>query len=383
MVDDRVGCTWRTGRLETIIQPSENYAFVLDEPASLNVVRPMEGMRFRGWVYLQQVQLSILISINGAEVARGECNISRPRVADVVGDPTAICCGFDVEIPGNVIFEGKVDLQIMDEFGKIHAIYRARFHKFEISARMVFIHIPKTAGSTINEFMMKRLGRNECAIHLESNRHWNASWEIHSSLAQKSFLSGHIRLLAVRQRLDLAGSVLTTVLRDPVEQLASHIAWARRLAEPGESFRFFRHDKLIQEISLDLARRDLSSPKELGSWVQNLPKEPRSFFDNCQVRYLATRAQIDQVNSSDRRTAVDALQLFDVVGRNDCIASFLQEVSGRMNLRGVPEDYEQRVNVAASKYGLNSNDSATRSALEPFTHHDEELYSAALAIAPS
>ena len=84
------------------------------------------------------------------------------------------------------------------------------------------------------------------------------------------------------------------MLRDPIDQLISHIAWVRRLAEPDEKERFYQHDTEIQDIATSLAKVDLESPVHLAKWVSELSREAQSLFDNCQVRYLTDRRPSDR-----------------------------------------------------------------------------------------
>ena len=179
----------------------------------------------------------------------------------------------------------------------------------------------------------------------------------------------------LRHKLFLRNTLVTTVLRDPIEQIISHIAWARRLADPDEKEHFYQHDTEIQHIATCLAELDLGSPVHLKKWASDLSHAGHSLFDNCQVRYLTDQEPPDRVTQRDLEVAIGNLQIFDLIGRSDRVPSFLTEVAEKMRLeRCSASDVNVRENVAKTKYGLDPRDPRIREALEPLIQLDQVLY---------
>jgi hypothetical protein len=240
---------------------------------------------------------------------------------------------------------------------------------------MFLVHIPKTAGNSVNAFMKDCLGERACASHLEIHPEWKFGAGPGTIFEDKVFLSGHVHLRALRQKLTLRNTLVTTVLRDPIDQIISHIAFVRNLAEPEEKERFDGHDTEIQHIATCLAELDLGSPVHLKKWASELSPEAQWLFDNCQVRYLTDCEPTDRVTQRDLLGAIGNLQIFDLIGRSDRVSSFLTKVAEKMRLeRFRYSDVNVRENVTKTKYGLDPRDPRIREALESLIQFDQALY---------
>ncbi|UQX10572.1 sulfotransferase family 2 domain-containing protein [Candidatus Mycobacterium methanotrophicum] len=372
--------TWRYLGSKTVIRPASPYVFMLDEPLECAIVRPDASVKIRGWAYLEGTPLTLHVVVGEHEVAVASCEIYRPGVVRHFGDKTEGHVGFDVELPVTVRLGQKVELRFTDSSGMVRAVHSLSFGSSDAFQRMFLVHVPKTAGSSVNAFMEDCLGERACASHIESNPEWKFGAGPDTIFEDKVFLSGHVHLRALRHKLTLQNTLVTTMLRDPIDQLISHIAWVRRLADPDEKKRFYQHDAAVQHIATCLAKVDLGSPVHLKKWASELSGEAQSLFDNCQVRYLTDRGQTDRgptgrVTQRDLQGAIRNLEIFDLVGRSDRVPSFLTKVAEKMRLeRSSASDVNVRENVAKTKYGLDSRDPSIREALESLLQFDQVLY---------
>ena len=358
-----------------VIRPALPYKFMLDAPVECAIVRPAASVKIRGWAYLEGTPLTLHVVVGEHEVAVARRKIYRPDVVHHFGGKTEGHVGFDVELPVTVRLGQKVELRFTDSSGVVRAVHSLSFGSHDAFQRMFLLHIPKTAGNSVNAFMKDCLGERACASHLEIHPEWEFGAGPGTIFEDKVFLSGHVRLRALRQKLTLRNTLVTTVLREPIDQIISHIAFVRNLADPDEKQRFSQHDTEIQRMATWLAEVDLGSPVHLKKWASDLSHPGQSLFDNCQVRYLTDRAATDRVTQRDLRGAIENLQIFDLIGRSDRVPSFLTKVAEKMRLElGSASDVNVRENVAKTKYGLDPRDPGIREALEPLIQHDQVLY---------
>lgn len=368
--------TWRYLGSKMVIRPPSAYVFLLDEPVARATVLPDASVKIRGWAYLEGSPLTLHVVVGEHEVAVASCEFYRPGVVHRFGDKTDGHVGFDLELPASLLLGQKVELRFTDSSGMVRAVHSLSFgSKSDAFRRMFLVHIPKTAGSSVNAFMEDCLGEDACVSHIEAHPKWEFGAGPDPRFEDKVFLSGHVSLYALRRILDLQNTLVATVLRDPIDQIISHIAWARRLADPDEDALFYQHDAEIQHIATRLAGLDLGSPAHLKKWASDLSQTGQSLFDNCQVRYLTDRQSTDRVTQRDLQVAIENLQIFDLIGRSDRVPLFLAKVAEKMRLeRCSASDVNIRENVAKTKYGLDARDPRIREALEPLIHLDQVLY---------
>lgn len=372
---------------KVVVRPASPYKFMLDEPVDCAIVRPDGSVKIRGWSYIEDTPLTLHVVVGEDEVAVMKCEIYRPGVVHHVDGKTDGCVGFDVALPPTVWLGQNVELRFTDSSGTVRAVHSLSFGGSDAFDRMFLVHIPKTAGSSVNTFMEDCLGKRACACHIESNPEWKFATEPNMVFQDKVFISGHVHLRALRQKLALRNTLVATVLREPIDQLISHIAWVRRLADPEEKQRFYQHTPEIQRIAMRLADLDLGSPVHLKKWASELSGEALSLFDNCQVRYLtdlgsANRGPTDRVTQRDCLGAIANLQIFDLVGRSDRVPSFLAKVAEEMGLERCSDSgVNVRENVAKTKYGLDPRDPRIREAVESLIEFDQALYDRVASLA--
>ncbi|CAM3376306.1 hypothetical protein [Halomonas lysinitropha] len=238
----------------------------------------------------------------------------------------------------------------------------------------LFVHIAKTAGSSVNRFFQERLGESACLVHQESNPAWSRPPLPDEFLDGVQYISGHMPYRVFTARLLGQPLHTLTVLRDPRHHVVSHLAWIRHLKDAGQENRLAAHPDFIQVLAEKIALHDLSDPASLSHLVAGLNKEEYRLLDNPQVLYLTHRNRPGEgLDERDVEYAIDTLREVDTFGFVDELGGFfaeLSEVVGEASeVREVPHE-----NALVDRYGLSTTNEAQMQALMPLIMHDMSLY---------
>ena len=140
---------------------------------------------------------------------------------------------------------------------------------------IVYIHIPKTAGSTLNHILQRwdPAGLSHCEAII------NDPVRLRAAVAKLTWISGHV----TRDRMRAALSAVTdrplrlfTVLREPTRQLMSHYNWLIEIYHRGPAF-YDPHPQHIKAISEQIRGSDNSSPQAV---IGNLKRYGGLFLNN-------------------------------------------------------------------------------------------------------
>ncbi|NJN74653.1 MAG: hypothetical protein HC799_18610 [Limnothrix sp. RL_2_0] len=137
------------------------------------------------------------------------------------------------------------------------------------------MHIPKTAGTSLNNFLASHFTRDEYVLHMESNNEWRD--QKLAILRKKKFISGHIRFPDILKKNLHEERLKIITLRNPIDHLASHISWVRHLSLPGNEKRLHQHTHEIQDISTKLSVLDFSNYKQVSGFFNNMSAAEETF----------------------------------------------------------------------------------------------------------
>lgn len=148
--------------------------------------------------------------------------------------------------------------------------------------KIFFMHMPKCAGSSIYDLFSshyKVLGFAETFLpDIAALR--EATGEI-------DFVGGHIR---IHDMMQIVGSDPNyrcfTIMRDPVEQLASHLCWIKRYNLDERRNDYGQLDLFTRRLVDELKPVDFADPGHLDHFLTHLPAKGLIYFDNMQSRYL-------------------------------------------------------------------------------------------------
>lgn len=321
-----------------------------------------------GWVIHRSVPIKqVLLRRAGDIVAAAGLEFNRPRVEELYPhSPDAAGAGYRLELSASPGERYKVEIEL--ESGKRWVLAELELQLQE-QPKLLFMHIPKAAGSTVNRFLASHFSGSRHVLHIESDPDWQRNPD---RIRQLDFISGHVPLPQLARKLNLDDYQKLTVLREPYAQLASHLAWIRRLSDPGEEQRLERHPAYIQALSRQLSATDFADPASLKSLVSGLNESETRLLDNCQVRYFTVIPQGEHVSVLNLEQAVEDSAIFDRIGRADAVAEFLEAIARDMGW--APPRQAIMENISRSYYGLDFACEETRKALFALLRYDLDLY---------
>ena len=241
-----------------------------------------------------------------------------------------------------------------------------------------FMHIAKTAGSFLNARFKKALGGKAIATHIEN------SIGDGETLTKKldsgvRFFSGHVMY---PHWTDIAGPraddfCKVTILRDPVEHLASHIQWLDHYNNPEYYNEYKQLDEAHRRLIDRIGAVDITEIGQLDAFLSGLSGLAVRLFDNCQARYFVAsgRKSLDTIQPlalSDRFAVAKAAASFEAVIFQDDLESGLAQVSSATGVE--LKASEKRVNPALSERRIDTSNPIVRQILSRCTLVDQWLY---------
>jgi hypothetical protein len=330
-------------------------------------------LRLDGWVVHPEWEIQRLI-LTRADQDRAHAAVDQPNeiASRVYADwPGADRPGFSLAVPGpgtyTVLGEGAR--------GRREPVAELDLEPGD-GQRLFFMHIAKAGGSSVNAYFSRQFAPDEARPQFQSEAAWSTNPR---SLERYYFLSGHVNAVALDRHLDLDDFRRVTVLREPLEQLVSHLAWIRRLASPGEEHRYDAHPPYVQGFADKLSNTDFTDPRALEGLVAGLTPQERGLVDNCQCRYL-TDSVPEWVQEKHVPAAIERLNWFHHVGFVDRLDDFLAEVARAMAWP-LPVG-SGRENVTREFFGLSSPTDDQRAALAPLIRFDKAVLAAARTRSP-
>lgn len=171
------------------------------------------------------------------------------------------------------------------------------------------VHVPKTAGSTINALLRRHVGTGQDHIQGVVN-----DPDALAALASENlWIAGHVPAPRLKEALDACATKASfvTSLREPNAHVASHYNWLIEIGHKGQDF-LNGHPPAIREIHQRISASDNSNPLVI---IENLEKNPGLFL-NCQTSYVVGQNH----EFRDARYA-EALDMFDAVVFSDDLAT--------------------------------------------------------------
>lgn len=231
-----------------------------------------------------------------------------------------------------------------------------------------FVHIPKTAGRTILHAFEHALGAERCATFLPAITP--------ASFARATFASGHVQLS------EIPDSVFAfTFLREPLNQLASHLRWLDRYNDPVFWEEVLPFSASIRAAIARIGQTDFASPASLQAFFDWLPGDTHARLRNVQCEVLAARAdRIAYTNAGEMAAAaIAALPRLNFVGLAETLTPDLRSLFRLLDLP--PPLITHQNQLSAPRY-VRLADPAIRRVLARQVSADLRLYHHVLSLRP-
>lgn len=164
--------------------------------------------------------------------------------------------------------------------------------------KILFLHIPKTAGSSFNAIFKNAVPQGRHFEHLEGRG------ERLKGICEDGlpfFVSGHLTFDSMLTYIERPDVFSISILREPADQLLSHLKWVKYVGSPG-----YPHPQHVEASILQLARQLFETPLDdivaVGRLIDS--RVGRQLFDNLHVRYM-TNARMDRVDESHLHNALE------------------------------------------------------------------------------
>lgn len=181
-----------------------------------------------------------------------------------------------------------------------------------------FVHVPKTAGSTVN-FYMKQSGTAGQA-HVEAL--FRQPDKVASEIARYRWVSGHVAYPKMHDTLAQATRRKVryfTAVRTPDKHVMSHLNWLVEIYHKGGKF-YDNHPPRVKQISERIRTSDTSDPKV----IVDLLHSARKLFLNCQSRLVLGPGN-EHVSYDEM---VQRLEVYEMIGTERSLPALIERVSG-------------------------------------------------------
>ncbi|MEX3901060.1 sulfotransferase family 2 domain-containing protein [Paraburkholderia sp. BR10954] len=230
------------------------------------------------------------------------------------------------------------------------------------SAKIAFMHIPKTGGTAIVDAFQRALGEDHCLAF--SNFITDKQFE------DKQFVSGHVYLG------DIAGDFFKfTFLRNPLKQIVSHLSWIDRYNDPRNADEFRLLPTSVQQAVLALKDVDFGSATEVDRYLRELSDTSDLRVRNLQAELVSFKRGMVQPMSSRAlaQLAISRLGNLHFLGLCESMSEDMQAVFDLLNIPFPEKIYRLNVNEFR-RPPVDLRDIAMRRTLERYVEADQRLY---------
>lgn len=337
----------------------ENYSFFLDKDSF-----SIKNGFIKGW-FVNTSDIAVKLNITSASYkelcATVTYNHIRPKLAEMYPEIENVqFSGFEVN--GINPSEG-ISFSIEGELGSLIELASIKSNR-----PLLYVHIAKTAGTTVNQTLVDWFGRDNSFIHVESKIKWNQQHD----LTKVEYISGHVPYESFMRVNWLKHYRKAITFREPYSHVVSHLAWIKALSLEENYNRYIKHPPYIQRLADKMKLFDFSELDQLSTFVFSLTQEELNLLDNTQTRYIRKAIAKSRVDQADVHDALLNLDSFDFVGLDSDICGFLKKVATHYGFEMVNKS--RRENVLGNKFGLSTENKEQMKVLSSLVRYDVELY---------
>jgi hypothetical protein len=325
----------------------------------------------RGWALDEASSSPVTIRVFKGEelLAEGPAELPRPDVAETYG--SSGLHGFELVSDGirrlDLLELESVRVVARGESGETvlaSALRHKPIRRTPQSKRAFFFHVPKTAGTSIAEFVA-----SQCAAIGHVEQHLEHLTQLRDPSLPFLFVSGHVSVPTIADIVDRSGWFLFTFLRDPVDQLASHIKWCKYIGSSWD--RLLEQPEYVRDLCERVAGVDIDDVDGISRIIDEIPIA-RQYLDNVQVRYLAGETD-EFIGGGNLLAAIANSEKLDFVGISERVDRDMAIV---FHLMGWPRVMERipSANVSRMAERPNLADPAVAAWYRKMTQYDQQLY---------
>ena len=232
---------------------------------------------------------------------------------------------------------------------------------------VVFMHIPKTAGTSFNTLAQTFFPKGTTVSHIELI----SASDYRELVNTHNFISGHLRCGLLKKYFLSTQTTFYTIIREPYHHLHSHLKWMIQTVENSEETFFKATNKTIYRLGEKLTGIDFSSNRSIERFVDSLDDLEAAFLDNAQTRYFLDD-QPPRVAGHDIDTALANASLFELIGTTEQYDHFVKRFKAS---NGINVDTDlQPLNISMSTDLFDYRDESVQKALRPLVDFDQRLY---------
>jgi hypothetical protein len=306
------------------------------------------GTLISGWVVPDNPSAipRILVSVDRAKPVAIDAAIMRQDLKDLGMHRTGMV-GFNIDetsCPGL----GTAKNVLVQEFESQVLIYGRFDETRHVKSKLLLYELNAMPQTRIFASIQKRFAMSYDAV--ERHPFDTMFGIINNQFSESIFLAGRPNFKRYQQLLANRNFIVVTMLRDPYEEIAERLLFARYASRPNSPPHFMRHLSGLEPL-VDLASRfDISSEHAMLSAFNSLEPAHEQVLANPYVQVLAC----ENDEPAERRhvsVALDNLSRMNLVGlrqRFDNFKSTLQEIVGVDLLEdGQPVDVSWVPEIAA------------------------------------
>ena len=238
-------------------------------------------------------------------------------------------------------------------------------------SKLFFLHIPKTAGTSIVDTLREIFGEKNSLNYIEGLTKIDQI-----KTADYDFVSGHLFYDEIQELGVFRDFDLITVLRNPYQRLASHLRYMDRYNQPEYEAQLRVLSPDLQDVVAALNQIDFTDALALDRFLMRLNPWSRIAFDNSQVRFLVDdpgsthQSRFPILDDRALDLAIQRLAHFKWIGRSEDLSSVIGSIAKE---RGVSPPDVRRSNVNDCRRTIDTNNRDIRRVLEPYVRLDRLL----------
>jgi hypothetical protein len=233
---------------------------------------------------------------------------------------------------------------------------------------LFFMHIPKTGGTSINSYITKNCSPNNCLTNFENKEKINIC-----KLVNFKYISGHSPYHYANKILNFDSNwYLFSVIRDPFDQLISHLSWTRNLRKNPR--RFNNTPSVIQDLSNKLNTINFNNPLSIKSLLDTMPGIGIALFDNRQTRYFSNVSDSERVVYENLNEANRVIKEFNHIGIYEDLSRSFDCIKNFFRFKEPTSNYYPHLNTINPKILKEVYDKEFYEVFYPYIQYDIKIY---------